>query len=85
MTSKKTPQERFREFAAAMPALPTSLMATAHLPSSPAARRAARLMVGDLSSDEGRVARIATSLDRLVQLNQRQATSTGKQRRGSSK
>jgi hypothetical protein len=85
MTLKKSPQDRFREFAAGVPALPTSLMATAHAPTSPAARQAARLMVGDLSSDEGRIVRIATNLDRLVELNQGQATSAGKQRRGSGK
>lgn len=85
MASKKSPQERFREFAAGVPPLPTSLMASAHSPTtSPAARTAARLMVGDLRSDEGRIVRIATNLDRLVQLNQSQ-TSSGKQRRGSGK
>ena len=85
MTSKKNPQDRFREFAAGMPAMPTSLMATAHAPSSPAARQAARLMVGDLASDEGRIVRIASNLDRLVELNQGQTSSSGKQRRGSNK
>ena len=85
MRSKKNPQDRFREFAAGMPALPTSLMATAHAPTSQAARQAARFMIGDLSSDEGRIVRIATNLDRLVELNQGQAESSGKQRRGSDK
>jgi hypothetical protein len=85
MTSKKNPQDRFREFAAGVPALPTSLMATAHAPTSQAARKVARLMVGDLSSDEGRIARIATNLDRLVELNQGQTSSSVKQRRGSDK
>jgi hypothetical protein len=84
MTLKKTPQDRFREFAVGVPALPTSLMATAHAPTSQAARQVARLMVGDLSSDESRIVRIATNLDRLVELNQGQ-TSSGKQRRGSNK
>lgn len=83
MASKKSPQDRFREFAAGVPVSPTSLMATAQAPASPAATQAARLMVGDLSSDEGRVGRIATSLDRLVELNQ--AMSPAKQRRGSGK
>jgi hypothetical protein len=76
MASKKTPQDRFREFAAKVPRLPTSLLATAHAPTSPAAQRAARLMVGDLSSDDGRIDRIAANLDRLVELNRREASSS---------
>lgn len=82
MASKKNPQERFREFAAHVPPLPTSLLATASapLPASPATRRAAKLMVGDLASEDGRVDRIAANLERLIELNQRQ---TAKQRRGS--
>lgn len=85
MTSKKNPQDRFREFAAGVPPLPTSLMATALAPTTQAARLAARLMVGDLASDESRIVRIATNLDRLVELNQEQTASSGRQRRGSVK
>ena len=85
MPSKKTPAERFREFAATVPPLPTSLLATGHTPTSAQARRAAQLMVGGLEADKGRVDRIAASLDRLVELNQDQASTSGKQRRGSRK
>jgi hypothetical protein len=82
MPSKKPPVERFREFAAAVSPPPTSLLAIAHVPRvSLEAQRTARLMVGDLDADTGRVSRIAASLDRLVQLNE--AAASGKQRRGS--
>jgi len=84
MPSKKTPAERFREFAAKVPPPPTSLLATAHPPTvSPEARRAAELMVGGLDADNERIVRIAANLDRLVQLSKRQSSSPGRRRRGS--
>jgi hypothetical protein len=84
MPSKKTPADRFREFAATVPPLPTSLLATAHVPAvSPEARRAAQLMVGGLGADNDRIVRIAASLDRLVQQSRARSASTGKRRRAS--
>ena len=82
MPSKKNPAERFREFAAKVSPPPTSLLACAHVPAiSAEARQTARLMLGDLGTDAGRIDRIAASLDRLVQLNE--TATSGKQRRGS--
>jgi hypothetical protein len=82
MPSKKTPAERFREFAAKVSPPPTSLLACAHVPTvSAEAQQTARLMLGDLGADADRVDRIAASLDRLVKLNE--AAASGKQRRGS--
>jgi hypothetical protein len=84
MTTKKTPTDRFRELAARVPPPPTSLLATAHMPAvSPEARKAAQLMVGGLDANNERIIRIAANLDRLVELNKKQASIRGRRRRGS--
>lgn len=86
MPSKKTPADRFRELAATVPPLPTSLLATAHVPAvSPEARRAAPLMVGGLEADNDSIIRVAANLDRLVQTSKAQPSSARTQRRGSRK
>jgi hypothetical protein len=83
MPSKKTAADRFLEFAATVPPMPTSLLASAHSPvTSAEARRAARLMVGGLASDEGRIARIARNLDKLVEIKRARSAPPGSQRRG---
>ena len=82
MPTKKTPAQRLREFASKVTVPPTSLLACAHFPRvSLEAQQAARLMLGDLGTDAGRIDRVAASLDRLVKLNE--AATSGKQRRGS--
>lgn len=87
MTSKKTPADRFREFAATVPPFPTSLLAAAHAPAvSPEARQVAQLMVGGLEADDDRVTRIAANLDRLVLLSKApmaRSSRAGKRRRAS--
>ena len=68
-SSKKSKRDAFLAFSRGLPSLPTSVMATAVPPrvSSPAARRAAELMVGAV--DSSRVASVAAHLDQLVLLD----------------
>jgi hypothetical protein len=83
MASKKTAADRFLEFAATVPPMPTSLLASARPPAiSATAHRAARLMAGGLAADEGRIVRIAQNLDRLVEIKRAKSAPSGNQRRG---
>lgn len=83
MRTVKSPAKRFQELAAKVSAPSTGLLATSHVPAASAAtRHAARLMVGGLDADDGRITRIAASLSRLVELNQPSVSVAGKQRRG---
>jgi hypothetical protein len=62
----------FEDFVQSVGALPTTGLASAESPPASAASvRAARTLVGGLPSGETRVARVAASLERLVELSKK--------------